>query len=181
MSLIYSPREDSYLLESQLKLISKGKEILDMGTGSGIIALSSKKAGAKKVTAVDINKEALKNLKGKGLILIESDLFENVNGKFDIICFNPPYLPKQEGEDEESSLATTGGNKGDEIILNFLEKASSFLKNNGKILLVLSSLTPLGRIKLLLRKKKLKYSLLKRENLFFEKLFLWEITKRIKS
>ena len=56
---------------------------------------------------------------------ITSDLFDKIpkNKKFDIVAFNPPYLPEDKREDKESQLTTTGGKKGNEITLRFLKKA----------------------------------------------------------
>src|SRR3989344_3667442 len=70
---------------------------------------------------------------------IQSDLFNKVKGKFDLIIFNPPYLPEDELEDRESRRATSGGKKGDEIILRFLKYANKFLEEKGIILMVISS------------------------------------------
>lgn len=144
--MIYQPEEDSYLLKKIVRTESKGKRVLDVGCGSGIQAEAAKKAGAKSVIAVDINKEIVKYCKKKGINCIESDLFEKVNSKFDLIVFNPPYLPLDEREDLESSRVTSGGKKGDEIIARFLGEVGDYLDDGGKILMVVSSLTFLDRI-----------------------------------
>jgi len=154
--MIYEPKEDSFLLEKAVRKYAKGKSFLDMGSGSGIAAEAAKETGAKSILASDINQEAVDFLKNKGILAVKSDLFDKIKGKFDIIAFNPPYLPKDKREDKESSLATTGGKKGDEIILKFLKDALKHLENNGVILLILSSLTPKGRINRLINKKQLK-------------------------
>tara|TARA_Y100000310_G_scaffold318415_1_gene372441 strand:- start:553 stop:1050 length:498 start_codon:yes stop_codon:yes gene_type:complete len=134
--MIYEPAEDSYLLQKFVKKLVKGK-VLDMGTGSGIQGLSVKG----EVLAVDINPEAVKVCKEKGLNCVQSDLFENVEGKFDWIIFNPPYLPEDEREPLDSRLATTGGQKGDELLKRFLSEAKEYLSSQGKILVLISSLT----------------------------------------
>ena len=101
--MIYSPSDDSCLLEEQVKKYSKGKKFLDMGSGSGIQASAAKGAEASLILAVDINKEAIEILKSKGIPAVQSDLFLNISkeNKFDIIAFNPPYLPKDKREDCE--------------------------------------------------------------------------------
>ena len=104
---VYYPSEDSLLAAEVLERKTlKGKKILDMGTGSGILAILAAKKGAK-VDACDINPNAIactragaKN-SGMNVNVFVSDLFENVNGKYDIIMFNPPYLP----EDEDDKIA----------------------------------------------------------------------------
>ncbi len=178
MSLIYQPAEDSYLLESVIKLYVKDKSVLDMGSGSGILAESALRNGAKSVTAVDINQDSIKILKNKKINAIKSNLFEKVHKskKFDIILFNPPYLPEDKREDKVSSLATTGGKRGDEIIIKFLEQAPKHLNNGGIILLLLSSLTPQDKILKLIGKQSLKHKLIASKKIFFEELFVWEIS-----
>lgn len=107
--MIYPPREDSFLLEREVKKYAKGKSFLDIGTGSGIQAKAAKQAGAKSVLAADINPESLKHLKVQGINVVKSNLFSNIKRKFDLIAFNPPYLPRDKREDKESALTTTGG------------------------------------------------------------------------
>lgn len=175
--MIYEPREDSFLLEREVKKFSKGKRFLDMGAGSGLQGKAALKSGAKKVVFADISKEAVDKLKKENLDALKSNLFENINkkDKFDVIAFNPPYLPKDVREDKESAKATTGGKKGDEIIIKFLKQAKSHLERNGIILLVISSLTPKERILNLLKKQSLKHKILTSQSFFFETLKVWKI------
>jgi len=140
--MIYEPAEDSYLLQKELKnFIKPGMKVLDMGTGSGILAETSKTLGAE-VYAVDINPLAVKIVKKIGIDASVSNLFSKINKKFDFIIFNPPYLPEDTMEPEDSRLATTGGKDGNEIIEKFLKNAKEYLFNEGKIILLFSSLTP---------------------------------------
>ena len=173
--MIYYPKEDSFLLNEQVKIYSKNKSVLDMGSGSGIQAETAIKSEAKSVLATDIDKESLDLINSKSIPCKKSDLFKNVKSKFDLIIFNPPYLPEDEREDEESRKATTGGKNGDEIILKFLEQSKNHLNENGKILLLISSLTPQKRIKILLNKLNFKKKILSRRKIFMEELQVWEI------
>ncbi len=99
---VYEPAEDTFLLISALeKLNLKNNAALEVGTGSGIIALILARR-AKTVLAADINPEAVEcakeNAKRNKITNIEfreSDLFENIRGRFDLIVFNPPYLPEE--------------------------------------------------------------------------------------
>ena len=173
--MIYEPAEDSFLLQKQVKKYSKRKFVLDIGTGSGIQAETAREFGAKKVLATDINKEVLGNLKKRKINFQKSNLFANISESFDLIIFNPPYLPKDQREDIESQLATTGGKKGDEIILRFLKQSINHLNKEGIILLSLSSLTPKKEINSLLKKLKLKKKKLSEKKLFMEKLEVWAL------
>lgn len=175
--MIYPPSEDSHLLEQEIKKYASNKRVLDIGSGSGILAQAAINAGAKSVLASDINKESIKLLKKKKIPSIQSDLFSKIKGKFDLIIFNPPYLPQDKREDRESQLITTGGKKGDEIIIKFLRQTLKHLNKNGVILILLSSLTPRKRIILLVKKQNLKKRKIAEKNLFMEKLEVWEITK----
>lgn len=175
MSIVYSPREDSDLIYKEVKKRADGRRVLDVGTGSGILALGAKRGGAIDIVAVDINPDAVEFAKKKGINAIESDLFSNVKGKFDLIAFNPPYLPEDLREDGESKLITTGGEKGDEITLRFLEDAGRFLNPNGEILLLVSNLTSLKRIEAMIKKKGYMKEVVSSQKLFYEELFVWRI------
>lgn len=177
---IYQPAEDSYLmsriLKEQLPLMLKSNpnlNFLEIGAGSGIHLETAKSIGIEKenIFSSDIDKKSVSHCNLLGFNCIHSDLFENIQGKYDIIIFNPPYLPEDSKEPKNSRLATTGGKKGNEIIIKFLEQAKNYLKPNGKIFLITSSLAKDINF------KKLDYDSqeIGCENLFFEKLCIWEL------
>lgn len=170
--MIYDPEEDSYLLEKYVRELAKGK-VLDIGTGSGIQALAALHK-CNDILAADINPEAVKLAKSKGVRAVKSNLFSNVKGKFDTIIFNPPYLPEDKQEDAESKTITTGGKKGHEIIEKFLKQAKSHLNKNGIILVVFSSLT--GDVISLFKKHNYHYKLLESKQVFFEQLYVYELS-----
>ena len=175
--MIYTPREDSFLLEKLVKKYAPKKKVLDIGCGSGIQMEAALKFGAKEVSGVDIYSESVEFCKKKGLNVKKSDLFGKAKGKFDLIIFNPPYLPEDEREDSESAKTTSGGKKGDEIIIRFLKEAGNYLEKNGKILLAVSSLTPLETIEKVLKNKKMKKRIIASENFFMEKIYVLDIRK----
>jgi len=179
--MIYQPAEDSFLMSRILKeklpeLLEKNPDLkfLEIGAGSGIHLETAKNLGVKKenIYSSDIDKKSVSHCNLLGFNCIHSDLFEKINGKYDLIIFNPPYLPEDAREPKDSKLATTGGKKGSEIILNFLKQAKNFLEKNGKIFLITSSLS--GDIDF----KKLGYETkeIGCEKLFYERLCIWEIT-----
>ena len=175
-NLIYEPSDDSFLLAKQVKKYAKNKRVLDIGSGSGIQALTAKKAKAKSVLASDINKYAVKHLSNLGINAIHSNLFSNISGRYDLIIFNPPYLPKDELEDEESSRITSGGKRGDELTIKFLKQAKKHLNKKGIILIIISSLSPFVRIENTMKRLNLKFKILESKNLFMERLSVLEIT-----
>ncbi|MFA5333491.1 MAG: HemK2/MTQ2 family protein methyltransferase [Candidatus Nanoarchaeia archaeon] len=146
--MVYSPREDSYLLKKYVANYCKGKKVLDMGTGSGIQAIAAKAGGAARVLGVDKNKKAVilakKNAKLAGFADIEfkfSDLFLAVNEKFDLIVFNPPYLPNEEHLDISKDYDLIGGEKGNEVSIEFLKQAKEYLNPKGCVLIICSSIS----------------------------------------
>jgi len=143
MQDVYQPGEDSYLLAKHVRGLVHG-EVLDMGTGAGMQAIeAAAKPMVSRVVAVDVNPAALEEARRRAenggvlekIEFIPSDLFENVEGVFDWIVFNPPYLPS-EGDADEASW--TGGETGAETVKRFLHDAHKHLKKRGSILMVYS-------------------------------------------
>ncbi len=167
--MIYEPAEDSILLKRYVGRYAKGK-VLDMGCGSGVLAEEALKK-THDVLAADISIEAVEFCKKKGIRAVQSDLFRNIGGRFDLIVFNPPYLPEDKREDEGSRASTTGGTKGHETLERFLREAKKHLGKNGKILIIVSSLT--GDVHKLFRKHGYNFRLLESKKLFFETLFIY--------
>ena len=103
---VLSPRmETEELIYKVIKYIKKSKKdsfrILDLCTGSGIIAITLKKEIVEKYTEIvasDISEKALSiaienaNNNNANITFIKSDLFDNISGKFDLIISNPPYI-----------------------------------------------------------------------------------------
>jgi release factor glutamine methyltransferase len=147
---IYPPSEDSYFMSEILEriipnLLKKNSNIkfLEMGCGSGIQLQTASDCGIKKenIFGADINVNAVNHCKNLGFKCIHSNLFSAFKGKFDLIVFNPPYLPDDKKEPADSKIATTGGKKGGELINKFLRQARKHLTDSGRIILLVSSLT----------------------------------------
>lgn len=148
-SNVYIPAEDSYMLAENL-LIEEGESVLEIGTGSGIVAMYASRL-TDKVTATDINADALllasKNFKLNGIENIEllfGNLFEPVKSrKFDVILFNTPYLPTDNDDvvDGDLNYAFDGGSNGRKVIDLFLNELPNHLNDGGKVQLIQSSLS----------------------------------------
>ncbi|WP_456434754.1 HemK2/MTQ2 family protein methyltransferase [Methanopyrus sp.] len=98
---VYSPAEDSFLLVEH-QGVSGSERVLDVGTGCGIQGLSAAAEGCE-VVATDVNPAAVhcamwnSRLNGLDVDVREGDLFDPVLGeRFDVVLFNPPYLPGRE-------------------------------------------------------------------------------------
>lgn len=174
MAVVYGPAEDSMLLLRHAQAMVSGS-VLDMGTGSGVLAIAAaQKPEVKRVVAVDIDPDAVRHARCQaeesgvsGRIEFRvGDLFEGMGGKgFDWILFNPPYLPSEGSADEAS---WSGGVGGSETIRRFLEAAEGHLNPGGAIIMVLSSRTGLAFEEV---EEKYSFKVLEELPLFFERLY----------
>lgn len=174
---VYEPAEDSYLIADNL-MVRDYEEVLDMGTGCGILAiLAARKAG--RVVAIDIDEVAVKcakeNVKRHGLeAKVEvrlGDLFNPLHPweRFDLIIFNPPYLPVKDG-----IKAWSGGVNGRAVIDRFLSEVKRVLKPRGRILLLQSSLSDIEKTFTMLKDLEFNFKVIASKSLFFERLVLIE-------
>jgi release factor glutamine methyltransferase len=147
---VYEPCEDSFLLaQAALSIIQNSEKILEVGCGSGIISAVIKNNTQAMITGIDINPHAAKCTKDNGVDVIRGNLLSCIKGKFDIIIFNPPYLPTKDEErtDDWINVALDGGIDGREIIYRFLVEARHHLAENGLILMLVSSFTGIEEIR----------------------------------
>jgi release factor glutamine methyltransferase len=147
---VYEPAEDSFLFAENLK-VKEAATVLDMGTGCGILGiLAAVKASA--VVAVDVNPYAIRCAKENAklnsvqnkIYYEQGDLFTSLNKsfKFDTVLFNAPYLPADKGETETwIGRAWAGGATGRQVIDRFIAEAPNHLAQNGRVLLMQSTLT----------------------------------------
>lgn len=146
---VYIPAEDSFLLAENL-VIEPKDSVLEIGTGTGIVALYASKI-TDKITVTDINMDAVllaeRNFAANNVDNVEillGNLFEPLkNRKFDVILFNTPYLPTENGEvlDDNLNYAFDGGLNGRKVIDKFLNEVRNHLNDSGTVQLVQSSLS----------------------------------------
>lgn len=105
-SVLIPRPETEFLVEKIIDAEKNIKSILEIGTGSGCIAIAlAKKIDSIKITATDISNQALETAENNAKInevninLLISDIYENISGKFDLIVSNPPYIPKHDFEE----------------------------------------------------------------------------------
>lgn len=147
-SQVYQPEADTYLLlGSAMDEVRPDDRVLEVGTGSGLIA--SQLALRARVIATDINPHAVRTARGRGAEIVRTDLFAGLRGPFDLVIFNPPYLPTQPGEriDDWLEYALDGGISGRDVIARFAGDVGRILAPDGRILLLVSELTGLVAVK----------------------------------
>lgn len=173
---VYGPREDSFLLARAADGYN-GDRLLEVGTGTGVVAAVTG-SGFESVTAVDIDPAAVeiarKNLPDADVK--QSDLFENVDGEFDLVLFNPPYLPSEKPLQQER--AWNGGENGREVVTRFIQGLPDHLAPGGAALILVSSLTGLDEVRDLLDDQGLTSDRVDSEKLFFEELVVLEAKRK---
>ena len=144
------PRPETELIvETAIERAPRGARVIDIGTGSGCIAISIEcERTDLRVTGIDRSFDALavaetnrKRLDSR-VSLAASDLFESISGTFDLIVSNPPYVPRAEYEQlatevrvHEPRMALTPGPQGTEVIERLLDQAHARLAAHGLVIM----------------------------------------------
>jgi release factor glutamine methyltransferase len=179
-SEVYSPSDDTILMLDAISNIPlDGKEVLDIGTGSGILALFCALHGAN-VTATDVDENALVSAQkaarslGVDLKVALSNLFSSVSERFDLVLFNPPYVPSSTIEDK----TIDGGKNGAQLTVKFLDTLAEHLKMAGSAFLLVSSMNDPRA--LMTAHPELDFSVVTKRALFFEELQVLRLSLRDK-
>lgn len=178
---VYRPSDDTFLMFDAISDFSfKGKETVDMGTGSGMLGLFAAIQGAI-VTVADIDESAARHAAvaarslGVNVNAVVSNLFSNIHGQFDVVLFNPPYLTSTTTTD----VATDGGPMGAAVAGRFLRDLPEHLKRNGTAFLLLS--THNDPSSLSRKHQKFSFTLVKKRAFFFEELQVFRLGFRAAS
>ena len=185
---VYEPSDDTYLLLDALEKIDidPGFIVLEVGCGTGIVSIALS-CWAASVVACDINphavdickKNAVRN-KAKNVEVVESDLFSNVSGRFDLIVFNTPYLPQDSDETVSGEInhAWDGGADGRKVIDKFLSGVSKHLSSSGKVIFLESSLSDYEKSVKYLESAGFKVKIINRLKLHFEEIVVVEALRK---
>ncbi len=150
---VYQPAEDSGLLaEAAVEVVREraGGEavspdrVLEVGTGSGWVAARIRERCGVRAVGSDVNPHAAREARGRGVEAVLGNLLDPFrDDAFDVVCFNPPYLPTDPDNewDDWMERALSGGESGRELIEPFLADAGRVLAPGGSVVLLVSSLT----------------------------------------
>lgn len=141
------PRQDTECLVEEILPYVKGKDVLDLCTGSGCIGISLGVLGeCRSVTLADLSQEALQVAAQNAasnhvaVTLVQGDLFESIEGTFDVIVSNPPYIPTAEMmelmpevREYEPHMALDGKADGLFFYRRIIEESSEYLRRGGRL------------------------------------------------
>jgi methylase of polypeptide subunit release factors len=144
---VYVPFDKSVpAMFMQFSDLIKDKSVIDIGTGTGVLAILAAQMGAKSVDACDINKNAVEcaenNIKISGMKninpeVIHSDLFDNIKALYDVIIFNAPWVKGTPQNLYELAIYDDGY----ALVSRFMEQAPAHLNHDGVILLQYSDIS----------------------------------------
>jgi release factor glutamine methyltransferase len=183
---VYPPEEDTYLLLRVALAEARSEDAaIEIGCGSGLI--SRELAGrVRRLLATDINPAAIRAIRSIGaagtaeIDVVRADLFRGLRGRFDLVIFNPPYLPTAEEERTPGwmNYALDGGRSGRETINRFLEDLPDHLAPGGRALLLISSLTGQREVQAKAAAVGLGTRVMATERCFFEQLYVLRLSSR---
>lgn len=173
---VYPPSDDSILLIRSFDVLP-GEKILEIGCGSGVVSVHCAMNGAA-VTCGDINPKAValtrKNMEENDMTatVAETDVYSGIEGRFDTIIFNLPYLPVT--DEGDLALAWSGGEDGLGPLPDLLSGTDDHLSQKGRLIIVVSSLMDEDRLRSALEGYKVR--VLSKLPLFFEEISVLELT-----
>jgi len=174
----YLPREDSFLIRRIVEQI-KAECALEIGCGVGFV-LEELAQRCGWVVGVDLDLNSLRQAK----IRLEDEGFVNFDlvcsssakafraKSFDLVVFNPPYLPSERVEDR----AVDGGRGGVEVTLDWLRECARVVKSGGKVVIISSSLASQEALTKEAKTLGFRIRLLATHHLFFEDLYAYELS-----
>lgn len=175
---VYIPSDDTFLLAKAVHdVVRPGEAFLEVGCGAGLVAMVAARRGAH-VTCTDLNPHAVRlaghNAKQNGLTVtaIKTDLLDGVAGPFDVVAFNPPYLPTAPDEVVPGplNLAFDGGLDGNQTVLRFAAQVLALRPLPASILVVHSSLSDPGPLTQALAQAGYRAEVATQSDHFFERL-----------
>ncbi|GAA0201634.1 HemK2/MTQ2 family protein methyltransferase [Haladaptatus pallidirubidus] len=178
---VYQPAEDSHLLaEVAAADIRNDDLVLEVGTGSGYVSEFVADATNSRVLGSDVNPHACENARERGVEAVRGDLVAPFrDGAFDAVLFNPPYLPTDPDEERDDWMerALSGGESGREVIDPFLDSVGRVLAPDGRVYLLVSSLSGVEEVVFRASKNGFSVVALRDESFPFETLSILKLVR----
>jgi len=142
---VYRAQSDTELLAGRLSRVAPGQDVLDLGTGTGALALEAHRAGARSVTAVDLSRRCVGATRLNSLLhgvptrVHRGDLYEPVRGRrFGVVAANPPYVPSESVvlPRHRRGRSWDAGPDGRALLDRVIDAAPDHLTPDGVLLLV---------------------------------------------
>ena len=147
------------------EFVNQADTVWEIGTGTGLVALTAKKTGAKYVLATDFNSSAIKNAKRNSVILNldidvrKADVFGNIKDKFNYVVFNPPYTNNKMQNEFDISF----WDENHKTLKKFLKGVRSHIFSNGRIFIGWSSFGKINILKKYAKENNFKLKEVKRK------------------
>jgi len=143
---VYQPAEDSRLLaEAAIEHggVGPGDLVLDVGTGPGYVAARIAEETGARVVGSELTPDACRQARDAGVPTVRADLVSPFCAEFDLVVCNPPYLPTppEQEWDDPMERALSGGEDGRAVVDRLLDTVGRVLAPDGRLLLLVSSLT----------------------------------------
>ena len=171
---VYEAAEDSHLLaRAAVERAEPDDTVLDVGTGSGYVAATVAETTGARVIGSDLNPHACRRARDLGVEAVRADLVSPFrDAAFDMVTFNPPYLPTAEEDERDDWMerALSGGESGRDVIDPFLDTVRRVLVPEGRVLLLVSSLTGIDAVRDRARDNGLTTRVVSEESFPFERL-----------
>ena len=182
---VYPPAEDTYLLlKAALAEARSEDRAMEIGCGSGILVWELSSV-VQCLIATDINPHALRATRSRArdVPVVRTDLFRGIKGRFNLILFNPPYLPflPEERSGHWIDRALDGGENGRVTVGRFLQELEDHLLPGGRALLLISSLTGLPEVIEMASSLGMQAEAVLSERCFFEQLYVLRIRAKEKT
>lgn len=176
---VYGASEDSHLLaEAAVEGTEEGERALDVGTGSGYVAAALAEAGMD-VIGTDLNPAACRQAREAGIPVVRANLFDPFPADtFDLVAFNPPYLPAEPDTEwgDWMETALSGGEDGRAVVDPFLEDVGRVLRDDGRAYLLVSSLTGIDAVREYVAEQGLESTVVAEASFPFERLVVLRVT-----
>jgi release factor glutamine methyltransferase len=178
---VYQPAEDSHLLATTVaERVAPDDRVLDVGTGSGYVAVLVQEQTGASVVGADLNPLACAEARDRGVPVLRGDLVAPFGeDTFDVVCFNPPYLPSApEGVwDDWMEAAVTGGEDGRAVIEQFLDDVGRVLRDDGTVYLLISTVTGIEEVQDIADEAGFRAIVITEESHSFERLLVLQLVR----